>query len=367
MRNFARAIQHLNNMDPNIEGDFSFSMEIIKQNTIIPLILIDECNDILQNRNLNIPKKFKDNILKKKEYILRELDTMRTLGDSILINVLGEDQKLFYRNSKILEQTTKMHLFTLEKQTFTKKILKKMRLYPFYQLAFILLFALLSYFIFNAAKRSEQNQVWAGMAKETAHQIGTPLSSLMAWVEILKEKKENLSMTIEMEKDLKRLETITERFSKIGSKPKLNNENIKYIISNSIAYMEKRFSKNIVFLHNISLENQTIKVNKVLFVWVIENICKNAADAMKGEGTISLYCSENKNNIKIQITDTGDGIDKNIIKNIFMPGITSKKRGWGLGLSLAKRIIEDYHRGKIYVENSNENEGTTFSIILPRS
>ena len=125
MRNFARAIQHLNNMDPNIEGDFSFSMEIIKQNTIIPLILIDECNDILQNRNLNIPKKFKDNILKKKEYILRELDTMRTLGDSILINVLGEDQKLFYRNSKILEQTTKMHLFTLEKQTFTKKILKK--------------------------------------------------------------------------------------------------------------------------------------------------------------------------------------------------------------------------------------------------
>ena len=242
-----------------------------------------------------------------------------------------------------------------------------MRWYPYYQLAFIFLFAILSYFIFNAAKRSEQNQVWAGMAKETAHQIGTPLSSLMAWVELLKQNPENESMTIEMDKDLKRLETITERFSKIGSKPKLNDESITEIIQNSISYMEKRFSKNIKFEKNISVITKNIKLNKVLLGWVIENICKNSADAMKGDGKITINCTENNEEIQMYIADTGSGIDKSIIKSIFMPGITSKNRGWGLGLSLSKRIIEDYHKGKIFVKNSNEENGTTFCITLPKS
>jgi signal transduction histidine kinase len=170
-----------------------------------------------------------------------------------------------------------------------------------------------------------------------------------------------------MDKDLKRLETITERFSKIGSKPKLNDENITKIIENSISYMEKRFSKNIKFEKNISVITKKIKLNRVLLIWVIENICKNAADAMKGEGKITINCSEHEEEIQMYISDTGTGIDKNIIKSIFMPGITSKTRGWGLGLSLSKRIVEDYHKGKLFVQNSNEEEGTTFCIILPKS
>ena len=366
MRNFAKAIQHLNNMDPEIEGDFSFSMEIIKQNVNIPLILIDECHDILQFRNLPISDEVLNNPSKKKDYIMKEIEIMKKVGDSIFIDVLGEKQKLYYKSSEILEQTTNMHQFTLEKQKFTKEILSEMKWYPYYQLLFICLFSLLAYLIFNAAKRSEQNQVWAGMAKETAHQIGTPLSSLMAWVELLAQNEENKSMTIEMQKDLKRLETITERFSKIGSKTELNPENIEEIINDSVSYMSKRFSKNITFIKNIILENNIINLNKILFIWVIENICKNAADAMKGDGTISINCKEDEKNIQLFISDTGSGIDKKIITSIFMPGVTSKKRGWGLGLSLVKRIIEDYHKGRIYVENSTKENGTTFCIVLPK-
>ena len=366
MRNFAKAIQHLNNMDPEIEGDFSFSMEIIKQNVNIPLILIDECHDVLQFRNLPISDEVLNNPSKKKDYIMKEIEIMKKIGDSIFIDVLGEKQKLYYKNSEILEQTTNMHQFTLEKQKFTKEILSEMKWYPYYQLLFICLFSLLAYLIFNAARKSEQNQVWAGMAKETAHQIGTPLSSLMAWVELLAQNEENKSMTIEMQKDLKRLETITERFSKIGSKTELNPENIEEIINDSVSYMSKRFSKNITFIKNITLENNIINLNKILFIWVIENICKNAADAMKGDGTISINCKEDEKNIQLYISDTGSGIDKRIITSIFMPGVTSKKRGWGLGLSLVKRIIEDYHKGRIYVENSTKENGTTFCIVLPK-
>jgi len=408
MEIWATATKHLNNMNPDIEGDFSFSMDIIKQNVDIPLILIDECHDILQHRNIEeldsikisydknigklriekdsaikkitetedysflseldkvekkkeIRKNYNDKILsiqselelKTKPIILSELEKMKEVHDPILINVLGDEQKLYYQNSdKIYE---------------TKDMLNQLRYYPYYQIAFIVFFIILAYFIFNAARRSEQNQVWAGMAKETAHQIGTPLSSLMAWVELLKENPENESMTIEMDKDLKRLETITERFSKIGSKPKLNDENIAEIIQNSISYMGKRFSKKIKFEKNISVKSKKIKLNKVLLIWVIENICKNAADAMKGEGKITINCTENDEEIQMYISDTGSGIDKSIIKSIFMPGITSKNRGWGLGLSLSKRIIEDYHKGKIFVKNSNEENGTTFCITLPKS
>ena len=368
MENFAKAYQTLNNMTLDDEaGDYSWAIDLIQQNKTIPVILVDECDDILQDRNIEIPKGINGDHDKIEQYIRAEIETMKKVGDSIFIDVWGVKQKLYYKNSAILDETKKMHAFTLEKQQLADKILKKMRWYPYYQLSFIFLFAILAYFIFNAAKRSEQNQVWAGMAKETAHQIGTPLSSLMAWLELLKQNPENESMTIEMDKDLKRLETITERFSKIGSKPKLNDENITKIIENSVSYMEKRFSKNIQFIQNISIESKKVKLNRVLLIWVIENICKNAADAMKGEGKITINCSENDEEIQMYISDTGSGIDKSIIKSIFMPGITSKNRGWGLGLSLSKRIIEDYHKGKLFVQNSNEEEGTTFCIILPKS
>jgi len=367
MKNFAKAYQTLNNMTLDDEGDYSWAIDLIQQNKTIPVIRVDECYDILDWKNIEIPKNIDEDHDKKEQYIRTEIETMKKVGDSIFIDVWGVKQKLYYKNSAILDQTKKMHAFTLEKQQLADKILKKMRWYPYYQLAFILLFAILAYFIFNAAKRSEQNQVWAGMAKETAHQIGTPLSSLMAWVELLNQNPENESMTIEMDKDLKRLETIAERFSKIGSKPKLNDENITEIIENSISYMEKRFSKNIKFEKNISVITNNIKLNKVLLGWVIENICKNAADAMKGEGKITINCTEDDKVIQMYISDTGRGIDKSIIKSIFMPGITSKNRGWGLGLSLSKRIIEDYHKGKLFVQNSTEKDGTTFCIILPKS
>ena len=368
IKNFAKAYQTLNNMTLDDEGDYSWAIDLIQQNKTIPVIRVDdECYDILDWKNIEIPKDIDEDYDKKDQYIRAELETMKKVGDSILIDIWGVKQKLYYKNSAILDQTRKMHGFTLEKQQLADKILKKMRWYPYYQLSFIFLFAILAYFIFNAAKRSEQNQVWAGMAKETAHQIGTPLSSLMAWLELLKQNPENESMTVEMDKDLKRLETITERFSKIGSKPKLNDENITEIIENSVSYMEKRFSKNIQFIQNISIESKKVKLNRVLLIWVIENICKNAADAMKGDGKITINCTENNEVIQMYISDTGSGIDKSIIKSIFMPGITSKNRGWGLGLSLSKRIIEDYHKGKLFVQNSNEEDGTTFCITLPKS
>ena len=367
MLNFAKAYQTLNNMKLDDEGDYSWASELIQQNKTIPVILVDECNDILNSRNIDISIQIAENDDKRNQYILKELESMRKYGDSISIDVWGEKQKLYYKNSAILDETKEMERFTLEKQQLADKTLKKMRWYPYYQLGFIFLFTILAYLIFNAAKKSEQNQVWAGMAKETAHQIGTPLSSLMAWAELLKENPENKNMIVEMNKDLKRLKTITERFSKIGSKSELHEENITEIIENSISYMERRFSKNIHFIQNISVKSKKVKLNKVLLSWVIENICKNAADAMKGEGEITINCKENEGEIKMYISDTGSGIDKRIINSIFMPGVTSKDRGWGLGLSLSKRIIENYHKGKLFVKSSNKENGTSFCIILPKS
>ncbi|MBC8464085.1 MAG: HAMP domain-containing histidine kinase [Bacteroidetes bacterium] len=202
------------------------------------------------------------------------------------------------------------------------------------------------------------------MAKETAHQIGTPLSSMMAWLEILKAKPELDSITTELNKDIQRLETITERFSKIGSKPKLEMENISNLLTNTIGYLQYRLSDKVKIGLNTQNPQLKIPLNSILFEWVIENICKNAVDAMKGEGEINIELEEDENYLKIHISDTGKGISKSAYKSIFKPGFTSKKRGWGLGLSLTKRIIEDYHSGKVYVKSSEINKGSTFCISL---
>jgi len=223
---------------------------------------------------------------------------------------------------------------------------------------------LISYYLFSTSRRVEQNQVWVGMAKETAHQLGTPLSSLIAWVEYLKLKDVDENTLKELSKDINRLETITERFSKIGSIPKLDQENLTEVINNSLDYLRARISKKVIISLETSTDNGvTALVNPSLFSWVLENIIKNAVDSMKGNGNIDVYITDQTQFIYIDISDTGAGIPRAQQKTIFEPGFTTKKRGWGLGLSLTKRIIENYHSGKIFVKQSDEN-GTTFRIVL---
>ena len=259
---------------------------------------------------------------------------------------------------KINEQTTNFIFYK------DSKLLRQLKYYPFFQFFIIALFLLIAYYLFSTSRKVEQNQVWVGMAKETAHQLGTPLSSLMAWVEYLKEKNIEESVITELSKDISRLETITERFSKIGSVPALELESINSVISNTIGYLKVRISKKVT----ISLSSQNnadvvAKLNPSLFSWVLENLIKNAVDAMKGEGDISILITDQTQFVYIDITDTGTGIPRSKQKTIFEPGFTTKQRGWGLGLSLVKRIIENYHEGKIFVKQS-DSSGTTFRIVL---
>lgn len=262
------------------------------------------------------------------------------------MNIIGDKQWIYYKDSALLN---------------------RLRFYPIYQLGFIGIFMFIAYFIFNSSRRSEQNQVWAGMAKEAAHQLGTPLSSLMAWVELLKSKDEAREMVLEMEKDIIRLETITDRFSKIGSKPTLEKVDIVDLVKKTTNYLKSRFPEKVTIKTYFVKDEIFIPVSQVLLHWVIENICKNAVDAIKGNGEIEVTLTEENTHISINISDNGEGIDRSIIKNIFKPGVTSKKRGWGLGLSLSKRIVEEYHKGSLFVMQSVKGVGTTFTIRLPKT
>ena len=351
---WAQATKHLVSLTG--EGDYSLAIKVISENNNIPVILVDACDSILENRNFQnctksdsffinlglITPQIIDN-----KFLRSELNEIKEGGDEpIEINIIGDKQWIYYKDSALLY---------------------RLRYYPVYQLGFIGLFMFIAYFMFSASRRSEQNKVWAGMAKETAHQIGTPLSSLMAWTELLKEKEGTEQMVTEMEKDIKRLETITERFSKIGSKSELQKRDIVSLVSQSIEYLKARMPVNTEFDIQVPGKEIIIPLNSVLFEWVIENLVTNAVDAMKGKGKISVSITEEENKIVINISDTGDGIDRSIIKNIFKPGVTSKKRGWGLGLSLSKRIIEEYHKGSIFVMKSEKGKGTTFTIRLPKN
>ena len=247
-------------------------------------------------------------------------------------------------------------------------LLTQLKYYPLAQFGVIGMFLFVAYILFSMARNAEQNQVWVGMSKETAHQLGTPLSSLMAWMELLKLKGTDEDTFKEMEKDIKRLENITERFSKIGSPPQLLQSDIVTIINNGVIYLKPRLSKNTKFFIDATPKNQTIEapVNPNLFEWVVENICKNAVDAMGGNGKISIDIIEQKKHVVVDITDSGKGISKYKFNELFKPGYTSKKRGWGLGLSLSKRIIENYHKGRLFVKSSQINKGTTFRIMLKK-
>ena len=351
---WAQATKHLVSLTG--EGDYSLAIKVISENNNIPVILVDACDSILENRNFqNLTKtdSFFINLgiitpqIIDNKFLRSELNEIKESGDEpIEINIIGDKQWIYYKDSALLY---------------------RLRYYPVYQLGFIGLFMFIAYFMFSASRRSEQNKVWAGMAKETAHQIGTPLSSLMAWTELLKEKEGAEQMVTEMEKDIKRLETITERFSKIGSKSELQKRDIVSLVSQSIEYLKARMPVNTEFDIQVPVKEIIIPLNSVLFEWVIENLVTNAVDAMKGKGKISVSITEEENKIVINISDTGGGIDRSIINNIFKPGVTSKKRGWGLGLSLSKRIIEEYHKGSIFVMKSEKGKGTTFTIRLPKN
>ena len=348
----AKAIDYqINNNTPD-----PFVSKIIQDNNSIPVMLVDEKNQILLYRNFQTYTKIDSflisiGIIKPKAitdgFLQKQLSKIKNDGyDPIKVNLPnGDKQLVYYKDSRMLN---------------------RLRFYPLYQLGFITVFIIIAYFIFSSSRRSEQNQVWAGMAKEAAHQLGTPISSLMAWLELLKEKKIEPGLINKMEKDIFHLETITDRFSKIGSRPELKQINIYNLLNEAVFYLESRLPKKIKINVLAKEKNVIINANTVLLNWVIENICKNSVDAMRGSGEILIELNSNKSHVIINISDEGDGISPSIAQNIFKPGVTSKKRGWGLGLSLSKRIIEEYHKGKIYVLRSVKGVGTTFAIKLPK-
>ncbi|MBA6155717.1 HAMP domain-containing histidine kinase [Tenacibaculum sp. S7007] len=304
-----------------------------------PTILVNKNGTIDLHRNIDSLK------ATNPKYLQEQLNIMKAQNEPIEIEYFGVTQYLYYRNSDLLY---------------------KLKYYPLALLLILALFLTIAYMMYKSSKVAEQNKLWTGMAKETAHQIGTPLSSLLGWIAILRSENVNEEYIVEIEKDVDRLSTIANRFSKIGSVPKLEQQNIVDITKSAFNYLQSRSSKRVTFSFTTSKSELNSNINTELYGWVIENLVKNAIDAMQGKGSISLQIQETPKHIKINVSDTGKGIAKSQFKQIFTPGFTTKKRGWGLGLSLSKRIIEDYHKGKIFVKKSELGKGTTFEIQLEK-
>jgi signal transduction histidine kinase len=321
----------------------TFCIDVVKKNTTIPAIMLDAEGNIKSFVNLDSAKLAHDAQFQYKK--LKEMKQEN--NDTIVINLTdATKQYIYFENSTLLSQ---------------------LQFFPVYQLVLISLFLLVSYFAFNASRRSEQNRVWVGLAKETAHQLGTPISSLLAWIDLFKSSEGKLDTELigEMEQDVKRLERVTDRFSKIGSEPELKAENVEEVLEKSVGYLKNRVSRKVVFNIDASkLTHPTAQINISLFEWVVENLCKNAIDAMDGQGKIDFILSESRTKIYIDVRDTGKGIPSSQFKTVFKPGFTTKKRGWGLGLSLVKRIVESYHNGQISVKASVVGVGTIFRVVL---
>ncbi|MCF8379861.1 MAG: HAMP domain-containing histidine kinase [Bacteroidales bacterium] len=321
--------------------DLSFPLKVIQNNTKIPVILTDTEGQIITWRNLDSTK-----AVNNPNYLLNQLKVLREENDSLYIDLgNGDGNVIFYGDSIVL---------------------KRLLYFPFIQLGVIILFILVSYFAFSSSRKAEQNKVWVGLSKETAHQLGTPTSSLNGWVEILKQGLQDENTIRELSKDVKRLEKITERFSKIGSRPVLERLDINQVLRNSVEYLTTRSSEKIIYKLNLPPGELIIPLNEALFEWVIENVCKNAIDAVGGKGEISIDLYDNTQILYVDIKDKGKGVPKAKFKTIFKPGYTTKKTGWGLGLSLSKRIIEYYHEGKIFVLNSDPGSGTTIRIVMKK-
>jgi signal transduction histidine kinase len=316
-------------------------LTVIEYNNTVPVILTDESDNIIDSRN------FDKNRINEPDFLKKNLEKIRQKNDPIKIDLDNDHFNLVYYKDSI--------------------ILTMLIYYPYVQVGIIILFILVSYLAFSSSRKAEQNQVWVGMSKETAHQLGTPTSSLAGWIEILQQKYPEITINRELALDVERLEKVTERFSRIGSKPSLNNENISALIIKTVDYLKSRSSSKIIFNLGFNPEPEVrIQVNAALFEWVIENISKNAIDSMEGNGEITYRVAETEKNVLIDISDTGKGIPKSAFKKIFNPGYTTKQRGWGLGLSLAKRIIEEYHNGKIFVKHSEVGKGSSIRIIMNR-
>ncbi len=335
---WANATRELTEVDLN-EQISPTLYNILGENKTIPVMLVDEAETIIATRNLN-PKKLTDTV-----YLHKKLQIMKEEHEPIIIEYArGQKNYVYYEDSVLLTQ-----LFY----------------YPYIQVVIVTFFILISYLAFSSSRKAEENQLWAGLSKETAHQLGTPISSLVAWIELLKLKNEDPDLINEVQKDVNRLETITERFSDIGSTPVLMKMNLYSVIADSVSYLQARTSKNVEYkLNFVKSQQLLIPLNESLFEWVIENMCKNAVDAMQGKGNIIISVEDKKDKVFIDIRDFGKGIAKTQFKTVFKPGYTTKKRGWGLGLSLVKRIIETYHSGKIFVKTSELDKGTTFRIVL---
>lgn len=345
---FAKALEYtLINDDGNI---VFITDEILFKNKSIPVIWLTRDNEY-QYVNIEINETWSED--RKNDFLRKQVESMKESYDPIEIvlrdvttgEVFGK-QYVYYKNSVLLTQLIA---------------------FPYVQLSILAIFGFISYLAFNYSRTAEQNQVWVGLAKETAHQLGTPLSSLMAWIEVLHDDPDikNKGIVDELDKDIRKLRVVTERFSSIGSNPILKEENVYYLVNNVVGYLQPRVSSKINFEVYTLSESIMARVHAPLFEWVVENLCKNAVDAMGSSGTIAIKILRGSDyKVFIDISDTGKGIPKTMVPNVFKPGFTTKKRGWGLGLALAKRIIEMYHQGRIFVKSSEENQGTTFRIEL---
>ena len=342
MEVWAEAMKSLSKADGNT--DLSLVLKVLNENDYIPVILLDRRGNVTDYRNVSLRGANRADSLRD----ARQL-ALNWIAEGHVIRVTIDNVDNSYINVCYDESL----------------ILKRLTIFPFVQLAVVVIFVVLAVFALLASKRAEQNRVWAGLSKETAHQLGTPISSLMAWVEVLKEECPDDTLIPELDKDVSRLRLISDRFSKIGSKPELAMVSLQEVLAHVVDYIDRRTSHNVVIRCQLPDHDVMVNINAALFEWVIENLCKNAVDAMNGgPGTISIAVMETGQKVAIDVADTGKGISKKNIKNVFRPGFTTKKRGWGLGLSLAKRIIEEYHKGRIFVKSSEVGVGTTFRIEL---
>ena len=355
MEVWAEAMRSLNKADENT--DLSLVLKVLNENNTIPVIVMDSKGNVSEFRNLKVDGKTYEDSLKAAAVVGQNLKSS------------GRDIRI-YLNQNDSASTGSDYIDVVYDDSL---MLKRLAVYPFVQLGVVMLFVVVAIFALLTSKKAEQNKVWVGLSKETAHQLGTPISSLMAWIEILKENYPNDDLIPEMDKDVKRLQLIADRFSKIGSLPEPVPSSLNEVMDHVIDYMDRRTSKKVHMVKIFPDHDIIIKLNASLFEWVIENLSKNAVDAMGGgPGTITLRVEEAPEKAIIEVSDTGKGIRKKDMNNVFRPGFTTKKRGWGLGLSLAKRIVEEYHKGKIYVKSSEVDRGdgsphgTTFRIELKK-